>query len=252
MSGHSKWANIRFRKAAQDAKRGKVFTKLIREITTAARMGGGDESSNPRLRSAVVAALAQNMTRDTIKRAVERGIGGGDGADLENITYEGYGVGGVAVMVECMTDNHNRTASDVRHAFTKFGGNLGTSGSVGYLFTKKGVISFAQDEDGKMPVDEEQAIEIGLEAGADDIVTNDDGSIDVYTAPEAFADVVEAFEAKGIKPTNAEVSMVPSTEAELDADNAAKCMRMIDALEDLDDVQNVYHNASFPDDVELD
>lgn len=252
MSGHSKWANIRFRKAAQDAKRGKVFTKLIREITTAARMGGGDESSNPRLRSAVVAALAQNMTRDTIKRAVERGVGGGDGADLENITYEGYGVGGVAVMVECMTDNHNRTASDVRHAFTKFGGNLGTTGSVGYLFTKKGVISFAQDEDGKMPIDEEQAMEIGLEAGADDIVTNDDGSIDVYTAPEAFADVVEAFEAKGIKPTNAEVSMVPSTEAELDADNAAKCMRMIDALEDLDDVQNVYHNASFPDDVEID
>lgn len=252
MSGHSKWANIRFRKAAQDAKRGKVFTKLIREITTAARMGGGDESSNPRLRSAVVAALAQNMTRDTIKRAVERGVGGGDGADLENITYEGYGVGGVAVMVECMTDNHNRTASDVRHAFTKFGGNLGTTGSVGYLFTKKGVISFAQDEDGKKPIDEEQAMEIGLEAGADDIVTNDDGSIDVYTAPEAFADVVEAFEAKGIKPTNAEVSMVPSTEAELDADNAAKCMRMIDALEDLDDVQNVYHNASFPDDVELD
>ena len=252
MSGHSKWANIRFRKAAQDAKRGKVFTKLIREITTAARMGGGDESSNPRLRSAVVAALAQNMTRDTIKRAVERGVGGGDGADLENITYEGYGVGGVAVMVECMTDNHNRTASDVRHAFTKFGGNLGTTGSVGYLFTKKGVISFAQDEDGKMPIDEEQAMEIGLEAGADDIVTNDDRSIDVYTAPEAFADVVEAFEAKGIKPTNAEVSMVPSTEAELDADNAAKCMRMIDALEDLDDVQNVYHNASFPDDVELD
>lgn len=252
MSGHSKWANIRFRKAAQDAKRGKVFTKLIREITTAARMGGGDESSNPRLRSAVVAALAQNMTRDTIKRAVERGVGGGDGADLENITYEGYGVGGVAVMVECMTDNHNRTASDVRHAFTKFGGNLGTTGSVGYLFTKKGVISFAQDEDGKMPIDEEQAMEIGLEAGADDIVTNDDGSIDVYTAPEAFADVVEAFEAKGIKPTNAEVSMVPSTEAELDADNATKCMRMIDALEDLDDVQNVYHNASFPDDVELD
>lgn len=252
MSGHSKWANIRFRKAAQDAKRGKVFTKLIREITTAARMGGGDESSNPRLRSAVVAALAQNMTRDTIKRAVERGVGGGDGADLENITYKGYGVGGVAVMVECMTDNHNRTASDVRHAFTKFGGNLGTTGSVGYLFTKKGVISFAQDEDGKMPIDEEQAMEIGLESGADDIVTNDDGSIDVYTAPDAFADVVEAFEAKGIKPTNAEVSMVPSTEAELDADNAAKCMRMIDALEDLDDVQNVYHNASFPDDVELD
>ena len=252
MSGHSKWANIRFRKAAQDAKRGKIFTKLIREITTAARMGGGDESSNPRLRSAVVAALAQNMTRDTIKRAIDRGVGGGEGADLENITYEGYGVGGVAVMVVCMTDNHNRTASDVRHAFTKFGGNLGTSGSVGYLFTRKGVISFAPDEDGKMNIDEEKAMEIGLEAGADDIVTNDDGSIDVYTTPEAFADVVEAFEKNNIKPVNAEVSMVPSTESELEGDQAVKCMRMIDALEDLDDVQNVYHNASIPDDVELD
>ena len=251
MSGHSKWANIRFRKAAQDAKRGKIFTKLIREITTAARMGGGDESSNPRLRSAVVAALAQNMTRDTIKRAIDRGVGGGEGADLENITYEGYGVGGVAVMVECMTDNHNRTASDVRHAFTKFGGNLGTSGSVGYLFTRKGVISFAPDEDGKMNIDEEKAMEIGLEAGADDIVTNDDGSIDVYTTPEAFADVVEAFEKNNIKPVNAEVSMVPSTESELEGDQAVKCMRMIDDLEDLDDVQNVYHNASFPDDLEI-
>ena len=251
MSGHPKWANIRFRKAAQDAKRGKIFTKLIREITTAARMGGGDESSNPRLRSAVVAALAQNMTRDTIKRAIDRGVGGGEGADLENITYEGYGVGGVAVMVECMTDNHNRTASDVRHAFTKFGGNLGTSGSVGYLFTRKGVISFAPDEDGKMNIDEEKAMEIGLEAGADDIVTNDDGSIDVYTTPEAFADVVEAFEKNNIKPVNAEVSMVPSTESELEGDQAVKCMRMIDALEDLDDVQNVYHNASFPDDLEI-
>ena len=251
MSGHSKWANIKFRKAAQDAKRGKVFTKLIREITTAAKMGGGDESSNPRLRSAVVAALAQNMTRDTIKRAIERGVGGGEGSDLENITYEGYGVGGVAVMVECMTDNHNRTASEVRHAFTKFGGNLGTSGSVGYLFTKKGVISFAPDEDGKIEVDEEKAMNIGLEAGADDVVTNDDGSIDIYTAPEAFADVVEAFEKAGLKPVNAEVSMVPSTESELEGDQAVKCMRMIDALEDLDDVQNVYHNASFPDDLEI-
>ncbi|MCI6939630.1 MAG: YebC/PmpR family DNA-binding transcriptional regulator [Succinatimonas hippei] len=251
MSGHSKWANIKFRKAAQDAKRGKVFTKLIREITTAAKMGGGDESSNPRLRSAVVAALAQNMTRDTIKRAIERGVGGGEGSDLENITYEGYGVGGVAVMVECMTDNHNRTASEVRHAFTKFGGNLGTSGSVGYLFTKKGVISFAPDEDGKIEVDEEKAMDIGLEAGADDVVTNDDGSIDIYTAPDVFADVVEAFEKAGLKPINAEVSMVPSTEAELEGDIAVRCMKMIDALEDLDDVQNVYHNASFPDDLEV-
>lgn len=252
MSGHSKWANIRFRKAAQDAKRGKIFTKLIREITTAARTGGGDENSNPRLRSAIVAALAQNMTRDTIKRAVERGVGGGEGSDLENITYEGYGLGGVAVMVECMTDNHNRTASDVRHGFTKFGGNLGTSGSVGYLFTKKGVISFAPDEDGKMALDEEKAMEVGLEAGADDILSNDDGSIDVYTAPDAFADVVEAFEKAGFKPVNAEVTMVPANEVSLDSESAVKFMKMIDYLEDLDDVQQVYHNASIPEDVELD
>lgn len=251
MSGHSKWANIRFRKAAQDAKRGKIFTKLIREITTAARMGGGDENSNPRLRSAVISALAQNMTRDTIKRAIERGVGGGEGADLESITYEGYGVGGVAVMVECMTDNRNRTASDVRHGFTKFGGNLGTTGSVNYLFTKQGVINFLPDEDGKMPVTEEQAMDIALEAGADDVVTNDDGSIDVFTAPEAFANVVDAFSAQNIKASNAEVTMTPSTEAALDKDTAVKFIRMIDYLEDLDDVQNVYHNAQIPDDVEM-
>lgn len=252
MSGHSKWANIRFRKAAQDAKRGKIFTKLIREITTAARMGGGDESSNPRLRSAVVAALAQNMTRDTIKRAIERGVGGGEGTDLETIVYEGYGVGGVAVMVECMTDNRNRTASEVRHAFTKFGGNLGSTGSVNYLFTKKGVVSFIPDESGKMALDEEKAMDIALEAGADDVVTNEDGSIDVYTSPEAFPSVVDAFNDNNIKPDNAQVTMTPSTEADLDADTAVKFMRMIDALEDLDDVQEVYHNASIPDDVNLD
>ena len=205
MSGHSKWANIRFRKAAQDAKRGKIFTKLIREITTAARMGGGDESSNPRLRSAVVAALAQNMTRDTIKRAIERGVGGGEGTDLETIVYEGYGVGGVAVMVECMTDNRNRTASEVRHAFTKFGGNLGSTGSVNYLFTKKGVVSFIPDESGKMAIDEEKAMDIALEAGADDVVTNEDGSIDVYTSPEAFPSVVDAFNDNNIKPDNASI-----------------------------------------------
>ena len=252
MSGHSKWANIRFRKAAQDAKRGKIFTKLIREITTAARMGGGDESSNPSLRSAVVAALAQNMTRDTIKRAIERGVGGGEGTDLETIVYEGYGVGGVAVMVECMTDNRNRTASEVRHAFTKFGGNLGSSGSVNYLFTKKGVVSFIPDESGNMALDEEKAMDIALEAGADDVVTNEDGSIDVYTSPEAFPAVVDAFNDNNIKPDNAQVTMTPSTEADLDADTAVKFMRMIDALEDLDDVQEVYHNASIPDDVNLD
>lgn len=251
MAGHSKWANIRFRKAAQDAKKGKIFTKLIREITTAARMGGGDENSNPRLRSAVISALAQNMTRDTIKRAIERGVGGGEGADLESITYEGYGIGGVAVMVECMTDNRNRTASDVRHGFTKFGGNLGTSGSVNYLFTKQGVINFLPDDDGKMPVSEEQAMDLALEAGADDVVTNDDGSIDVFTSPEAFANVVDAFSAQNIKPANAEVTMTPSTEAVLDNETAVKFIRMIDYLEDLDDVQNVYHNAQIPDDVEM-
>ncbi|HIV14656.1 MAG TPA: YebC/PmpR family DNA-binding transcriptional regulator [Candidatus Avisuccinivibrio pullicola] len=252
MSGHSKWANIRFRKAAQDAKRGKVFTKLIREITTAARMGGGDESSNPRLRSAVVSALAQNMTRDTIKRAIDRGVGGGEGANLETIVYEGYGVGGAAVMVECMTDNRNRTASEVRHAFTKFGGNLGSTGSVGYLFTKQGVINFIPDEDGKVAVTEDTAMEIALDAGADDVQGNEDGSVDVYTTPEAFPAVVDAFTAKDIKPSNAEITMTPSTEASLDKDTASRFLKMVDALEELDDVQNVYHNAAIPDDVELD
>ena len=251
MSGHSKWANIRFRKAAQDSKRGKIFTKLIREITTAARMGGADEGSNPRLRSAVIAALAQNMSRDTIKRAVERGAGGGEGSELENITYEGYGAGGAAVMVECMTDNHNRTASEVRHGFSKFGGNLGSSGSVSYLFTRKGVVSFADDAEGHQTIAEEEAMDVGLEAGAEDIIVNDDGSVDVYTSPESFADVAEAFEKAGHQPVNAEISMIPSSETELEGETAAKFLRMIDALEDLDDVQRVYHNASLPADLDL-
>lgn len=251
MAGHSKWANIRFRKAAQDAKRGKIFTKLIREITSAARLGGGDESSNPRLRSAVISALAQNMTRDTIKRAIERGVGGGEGSDLENITYEGYGIGGVAVMVECMTDNRNRTASDVRHGFTKFGGNLGTTGSVNYLFTRQGIINFYPDENGKVAVDEETAMNIALEAGADDVVVNDDGSIDVTTTPENFVPVVDAFAAQNINPSNAQVTMTPSTETALDGETAVKFIRMIDYLEDLDDVQEVYHNAQIPDDVDV-
>ncbi len=251
MSGHSKWANIRFRKAAQDAKRGKIFTKLIREITTAARMGGGDEGSNPRLRSAVISALAQNMTRDTIKRAIERGVGGGEGADLESITYEGYGVGGVAVMVDCMTDNRNRTASEVRHSFAKFGGNLGTSGSVSYMFTKKGIITFMPDDDGKVAVTEDEAMELALEAGADDVMTLEDGTVEVDTSPETFAAVVDAFNAKGINPSSAEITQSPSNEVAIDAEAAVKFMRMIDALEDLDDVQNVYHNASLPDDLEL-
>ena len=242
MSGHSKWANIRFRKAAQDAKRGKIFTKLIREITTAARIGGGDENSNPRLRAAVAAALSQNMTRDTVKRAVERGVGGGDGAELETIVYEGYGPCGTAFMVECMTDNRKRTVSDVRHGFSKFGGNLGTDGSVSYLFSKKGVISYES-------ADEEKVMEAALEAGADDIVTNDDGSIDVFTTPEGFGDVLDALEKAGLKPDSAKVSMIASTDAELDADHAETFMKLVDYLEDLDDVQEVYHNGVIPDEI---
>ncbi|WP_019001370.1 YebC/PmpR family DNA-binding transcriptional regulator [Succinimonas amylolytica] len=242
MSGHSKWANIRFRKAAQDAKRGKVFTKLIREITTAARLGGADESSNPRLRAAVAAALSQNMTRDTIKRAVDRGAGGGDGAELETVIYEGYGPCGSAIMVECMTDNRKRTVADVRHCFTKFGGNMGTEGSVGFLFTKKGVISFDK-------ADEEKLMEIALEAGADDVVANDDGSFDVYTTPEAFGAVLDAVDAAALAHSNAEVTMVPSTEAQIDKDHAETFIKLVDSLEDLDDVQQVYHNGQIPDDV---
>lgn len=242
MSGHSKWANIRFRKAAQDAKRGKIFTKLIREITTAARIGGADENSNPRLRAAVAAALSQNMTRDTVKRAVERGVGGGEGAELETIVYEGYGPCGTAFMVECMTDNRKRTVSDVRHGFSKFGGNLGTDGSVSYLFSKKGVISYES-------ADEEKVMEAALEAGADDVVTNDDGSIDVFTTPEGFGDVLDALEKAGLKPDSAKVSMIASTDAELDADHAETFMKLVDYLEDLDDVQEVYHNGVIPDEI---
>ncbi len=242
MSGHSKWANIRFRKAAQDAKRGKIFTKLIREITTAARIGGADQNSNPRLRAAIAAALSQNMTRDTVKRAVDRGVGGGDGAELETIVYEGYGPCGTAFMVECMTDNRKRTVSDVRHGFTKFGGNLGTDGSVSYLFSKKGVISFEAG-------DEDKIMEVALEAGADDVITNDDGSIDVYTTPEDFGTVLDAIDNAGLKYANAQVSQIASTEAELDADHAETFMKLVDYLEDLDDVQEVYHNGVVPDDI---
>lgn len=242
MSGHSKWHNIQHRKGLQDAKRGKIFTKLIREITTAARLGGGDPSANPRLRAAVATALSQNMTRDTVNRAIDRGTGGGDGVELETIIYEGYGPCGTAFMVECMTDNRNRTVSDVRHGFTKFGGNLGTSGSVAYLFTKKGVIEF---ESG----DEDQIMEIALEAGADDVITNDDGSIEINTTPESFVDVLDAFEAAGLKPANAQVSQVASTEADVDLDHAETFMKLVDYLEDLDDVQEVYHNGNLSDEV---
>ncbi|MFB0974610.1 MAG: YebC/PmpR family DNA-binding transcriptional regulator [Tolumonas sp.] len=242
MAGHSKWANIKHRKAAQDAKRGKIFTKLIREITTSARLGGPDAGSNPRLRAAVAAALSQNMTRDTVDRAIKRGAGGDDGVELETLVYEGYGPAGTAVMVECMTDNRNRTVSGVRHAFTKSGGALGTDGSVAYLFTKKGVISFAEG-------DEDAIMEAALEAGADDVETNEDGSIDVYTSPADFGSVLDGLEAAGFKPDNAAVSMIPSTEVDLNAEDAPKLMKLIDMLEDLDDVQEVYHNGTMSDEV---
>ena len=242
MAGHSKWANIKHRKAAQDAKRGKIFTKLIREITTSARIGDPDPASNPRLRAAVAAALSNNMTRDTINRAIQRGAGGGDGAELETIIYEGYGPAGTAVMVECMTDNRNRTVSEVRHAFSKCGGNLGTDGSVAYLFTKKGVLTFNS-------ANEDVLMDAALEAGADDVVTNDDGSIDVYTTPNEFGTVLDALEAAGLKPDTAEVTMIASTEADLDTETAPKLLRLIDMLEDLDDVQDVYHNGAISDEV---
>ena len=242
MAGHSKWANIKHRKAAQDAKRGKIFTKLIREITTSARIGDADPAANPRLRAAVAAALTNNMTRDTINRAIQRGAGDGEGADLETLIYEGYGPAGTAVMVECMTDNRNRTVSEVRHAFSKSGGNLGTDGSVSYLFSKKGVITFEN-------VDEDTVMNVALEAGADDVISNDDGSIEVYTTPNDFGVVLDALEAAGLKPDNAEVTMIASTEADLDAESAPKLLRLIDMLEDLDDVQEVYHNGAISDEV---
>ncbi len=242
MAGHSKWANIKHRKAAKDAKRGKIFTKLIREITTAARVGDADPAANPRLRAAVAAALSNNMTRDTVNRAIQRGAGGGEGADLETLIYEGYGPAGSAVMVECMTDNRNRTVSEVRHAFSKCGGNLGTDGSVSYLFSKKGVLTFEN-------VNEDALMDAALEAGAEDVISNEDGSIEVYTTPNDFGTVLDALEAAGFKTTNASVTMIASTEAELDAETAPKFMRLIDMLEDLDDVQEVYHNGAISDEV---
>ena len=243
MAGHSKWANIQHRKGAQDAKRGKLFTKLIREITVSAKMGGGDPASNPRLRAAIDKALTANMTKDTIERAIKRGSGAAEGEDYEEIRYEGYGPGGLAVMVDCLTDNRNRTVAEVRHVFTKSGGNLGTDGSVAYLFEKKGFITYAAG------ADEDAIMEAALEAGADDVITNDDGSIDVLTTPEDFMTVKDAMVAAGFIPEEADISMEPSTTVTLDLEGAEKMLRMIDLLEDLDDVQKVYSNGDVPDDV---
>ncbi|HBH67652.1 MAG TPA: YebC/PmpR family DNA-binding transcriptional regulator [Erwinia persicina] len=243
MAGHSKWANTKHRKAAQDSKRDKIFTKIIRELVTAAKLGGGDANSNPRLRAAMDKALSNNMTRDTMNRAIARGVGGDDDSNMETIIYEGYGPGGTAVMVECLSDNRNRTVSEVRHAFTKTGGNLGTDGSVAYLFTKKGVITFAPG------LEEDTVMDAALEAGADDVMTYDDGTIDVFTAWENLGAVKEALEAAGLKADSAEVTMIPSTKADMDAETAPKLLRLIDMLEDCDDVQEVYHNGEISDEV---
>ncbi len=240
MAGHSKWANIQHRKKAVDAKRGKIFTRLNRELTVAAREGGGDADTNPRLRLAIDKAQAANMPKDNIERAIKKATGELEGQTLEEIRYEGYAPGGVAVMVECVTDNRNRTVAEVRHAFTKHGGNLGTDGSVAYLFDKLGVLTFAPG------TSEDAVMEVALEAGAEDIVTADDGSVEVLTDPEAFRDVLAAMEAAGLTPENAEVTMRASTEVEMDVETGQQVLRFLDRLEDLDDTQSVYSNADIP------
>ena len=242
MAGHSKWANIKHRKAAQDAKRGKLWTKVLREVTVAAR-NGGDPADNPRLRTAIDKALAANVPKETIERAVQRGSGGGEGSNLEELTYEGYAAGGVAVLIEAMTDNRNRTVAELRHAFGKYGGNLGTDGSVAYLFDKRGVITFAPG------TDEADVLDAALEAGAEDLETGDDGTITVVTVPEEINLVADALQAASLPPDHAEVTMVPATVCPCDEARAETVLRLIDALEDLDDVQSVYTNGEFPDSV---
>ncbi|MBT8127365.1 MAG: YebC/PmpR family DNA-binding transcriptional regulator [Gammaproteobacteria bacterium] len=244
MAGHSKWANIKHRKAAQDKKRGKIYTKLIREITVAARSGGGgDPSVNPRLRLAMDKALSANMNKDTIERAIKRGTGEGDDTNYEEIRYEGYGPGGTAVMVDCMTDNRKRTVSEVRHAFTKAGGNLGTDGSVAYMFNRMGMLTYPAGSD------EDAIMEAALEAGADDVVSIDDGSIEVSTAFEDFLTVKDAMEAAGHRSEHAEIIEKPTSETVVNEEDAEKIMRLIDTLEELDDVQEVHTNADFSEDV---
>jgi len=244
MAGHSKWANIQHRKGAQDKKRGKLFTKLIREITVAAKMGGGDIASNPRLRLAVDKAKGQSMPKDNIDRAIKRGSGDADGDDFQEIRYEGYGPGGSAVMVDCLTDNLNRTVAEVRHAFSKFGGNLGTDGSVNYLFNHVGQLMFTSDND------EDVIMEAAIDAGAEDVIVDDnDQSIEVLTEPTDFEEVRDKIIAAGLQPENAELTMRASTSAELDAKAAGSMIKMLEMLEDLDDVQQVYSNADISDEI---
>lgn len=248
MAGHSKWANIKHKKAANDKKRAKVWTKIIREITVAAREGDtSDPNAHPRLRLAVDKALGANMPKDTIERACKRGAGETDGANYEEIRYEGYGPGGIAILADCMTDNRNRTVSEVRHAFTKAGGNLGTDGSVAYMFNKIGSIIYAAGD--AADNDEDAIMEIALEAGAEDIVIDEDGSIEVITTPENFANTCKALNEANFEPMLAEITMRADILITVDADTAEKLLRLIDVLEDLDDVQDVYFNADIPDEV---
>jgi YebC/PmpR family DNA-binding regulatory protein len=242
MAGHSKWANIKHRKAAQDSKKGKIFTKLIREITVAARLGGGVLADNPRLRAVVDKALQVNMSRDTVDRAIKRGVGGEDDAQVEEITYEGYGAAGVAVLVETMTDNRNRTVSEVRHAFTKCAGNLGTTGSVNYLFKRQGEIILLNN------TNEDLLMEVALDVGALDVVVHDDQSVEITTPWESVISIKEELVKKGFVIERAEVIMSPSTKANIqEVEVAEKVLKLIDMLEDLDDVQNVYTNVEIPD-----
>ncbi len=241
MAGHSKWANIQHRKGRQDEKRGKIFSRLAKEITVAAKMGGGDPSFNPRLRLAIDKAKAENMPNDNIERAVKKGTGELEGVNYEELRYEGYGVAGAAVMVDCLTDNKTRTVADVRHAFSKHGGNLGTDGSVAFLFRHCGQIVFAPG------ADEEKILEVALEAGAEDVVGDEDGSIEVITAPtNDFNTVKEALESAGFKPEFAEVTLKPRNETVMEGEDAAKMQKLLDALDGLDDVQAVYTTAVFP------
>ncbi|MDN4054606.1 YebC/PmpR family DNA-binding transcriptional regulator [Massilia sp. YIM B02763] len=237
MAGHSKWANIKHKKAATDAKRGKIWTRLIKEITVAARMGGGDIASNPRLRLAVDKAADANMPKDNVTRAIQRGSGGLEGVNYEEIRYEGYGIGGAAIIVDCMTDNRVRTVAEVRHAFSKFGGNMGTEGSVSFMFKHVGQFLFAPG------VEEDKLMEAALEAGADDVVADEEGGFEVLCDPNAFAGVKEALEAAGFKADSAEVIMKPDTETVFTGEDALKMQKLLDALENLDDVQEVYTNA---------
>lgn len=241
MAGHSKWANIKHRKGRQDAKRGKIFSVLIRELTVAAKLGGGVPDDNPRLRTAIDKALAANMTKDTIERAVQRGAGGLEGENLEEVSFEGYGPGGIAIIVESMTDNNNRTVAEVRHAFTKSGGNLGTNGSVSYLFEKKGIITVSSEQDA------EQIMEVSIEAGAEDIEINEDLTTTVSSSPEDFQNIKNALINQDFNIDDSEISLVPETTVQADMDTSLKVYRLLEMLEDLDDTQNVTSNIEFAD-----